>query len=409
MSPLAVKIRSFVLDLIKISTFVLQLTSKANKRMKQQAFDIVGGGIAGLSTALALSQKDLDFRLFEQAKSYQPIGAGLILANNALEVYQRLGIYEAIKAKSSSIRAMHICDEQLRPLSTIEISKLGTKLGSLALHRADLQDILLDQLDLNKIKMGHQLQSFKQEEKEIVLDFAHAGQYQATQVLAADGLYSKLRSFVTPHAKIRNSKQLCWRGLCQLTLPPEYQNQLFEAWGKARRFGFVPIGQGWLYYYALLSYEESPEELDQSQLLSYFQDFHPLIRQILLEEAKLHKDEIRDLSPIKSWHKGPVCLLGDAAHALTPNMGQGACQAIEDAYVVAHYLSSKSPEAAYAAYQANRQKKALKVVQNSWQIGQIAHWKAGWARSLRNGLMRLTPNSLSAKSSAHIFSFQAPL
>ncbi|WCL80225.1 FAD-dependent monooxygenase [Saprospira sp. CCB-QB6] len=378
------------------------------KRMKQQTFDIVGGGIAGLSTALALSQKGIDFRLFEQAQSYRPIGAGIILANNALEVYQRLGIYEAIKTKSSPIQAMHICDEQLRPLSTVEIAQLGTKLGSLALHRADLQDILLEQLDLNKIKMGHQLQSFQQEGKELLLDFADAGQYRAEQLLAADGLYSKLRTFVEPQALIRGSKQLCWRGLCQLELPPKYQNQLFEAWGKARRFGFVPIGQGWLYYYALLSYEESPEELDQSQLLDYFQDFHPLVQQIIAAEAKLHEDEIRDLSPIKSWHKGPVCLLGDAAHALTPNMGQGACQSIEDAYVLAHYLAEKSPEAAYAAYQASRQKKALKVVQNSWKIGQMAHWKSGWAGRLRNGLMRLTPNSLTAKSSAHIFSFQAP-
>ncbi len=100
---------------------------------------------------------------------------------------------------------------------------------------------------------------------------------------------------------------------------------------------------------------------------------------------------MEDLKPIKKWHDEFACLIGDAAHATTPNMGQGACQSIEDAYVLADCLAKQSDSRAFTAYQKLRMPSAHQVVNQSWQIGKISHWKNPIGVALRNSLLQLIP------------------
>lgn len=118
---------------------------------------------------------------------------------------------------------------------------------------------------------------------------------------------------------------------------------------------------------------------------------------------QINTAEMTDLEPISNWSKDKVCLMGDAAHATTPNMGQGACQAIEDAYVLAACLEKDEPNEAFAVFQKLRLKKAHQVVKTSWMIGKMAHIENPVLRGLRNQMMRMTPTSVSRKQSGQIF------
>lgn len=198
---------------------------------------------------------------------------------------------------------------------------------------------------------------------------------------------------------------MCWRGVTNYTLPKKYKNELNEAWGKGDRFGFVQIADNKTYWYALKTFKTKKEEFSVNEIETYFKTYHPIIRNIIGSTPKeqIHTSEISDLQPTKLWQKGNICLVGDAAHATTPNMGQGACQAIEDAYILTECLSKYEVKEAFKKFQKIRLEKAHKVVKVSWTIGKIAHLSNPISIVLRNQIMKLTPEKIIRKQSEHFF------
>jgi 2-polyprenyl-6-methoxyphenol hydroxylase-like FAD-dependent oxidoreductase len=170
----------------------------------------------------------------------------------------------------------------------------------------------------------------------------------------------------------------------------------------------VQINPNKVYWYALKSLDTQ-----QNKHVAFdmhpFESYHPMVRDIMkaTPPQAIHTAFISDLKPIQKWHKEHVCLLGDAAHATTPNMGQGACQAIEDAYMLSECLQRFEPNEAFSIYQKNRISKAHHVVNKSWALGKLAHWKNPLATQLRNQLIRITPNSVGRKQSGKIFQLGA--
>ena len=152
-----------------------------------------------------------------------------------------------------------------------------------------------------------------------------------------------------------SAKQICWRGITKIELPKKYQTELNEPWGKGKRFGFVAIAKNEYYWYALTDYKANyQKEFKNINLVDFYSDFHPIVQKILNSTPKenILTNEMLDLKPISTWYKNNVCLLGDSAHATTPNLGQGACQAIESALVLANCLGQhKSPESAFKEFQ----------------------------------------------------------
>lgn len=188
---------------------------------------------------------------------------------------------------------------------------------------------------------------------------------------------------------------MCWRGWVEFDLPEKFHHEAFESWGKAKRFGFVKISDKKVYWYALINEGRSK---GSHTLVENFKDFHPLIIKILeaTPNENVILNDITDLSPIPKWYAENLCLIGDSAHATTPNMGQGACQAIEDAYIIGQLLeSSKDFNSVFEKFQNIRRKKVDYVVNTSWKIGQISQWEKG--NSLRNFFLRLIPESTNQK------------
>ena len=369
--------------------------------------DIIGSGIGGLTTAIALEQKGINTRVFEQAQQIEPVGAGIILANNAMQVYEKLGLRKKIEESGNQISSMKITKSNLKPLSKIDLTYFEQKHSNsnIAIHRGRLQQILIDKLKLTKINLGHKLTSIVENKNGYYLKFENGEQIQSSMILGADGLNSVVRQNLFPNNRIRNANQICWRGVTKYKLPVEFRNELNEAWGKSERFGFVQIAENKVYWYALKAFKKNKNEFSIIDLEQYFSDYNSVIKNIIKSTKKeqINTAEISDLKPTNIWYKKNVCLIGDSAHATTPNMGQGACQSIEDAFVLSECLNRYEITKAFTEYQKLRLPKAHHVVRASWLVGKMAHLSNPILISLRNKMLKLIPSSVNRKQNEKIF------
>lgn len=369
--------------------------------------DIIGAGIGGLTTAIALEQKGIKTRVFEQATEIKPVGAGIILANNAMQVYEKLGLRSVIEKHGNHIASMNITNKNLKPISKVDLSFFEKKheVKNIAIHRGVLQQILIDALKTTELHLNHCLQTIIKKDDGYTLVFENGAEIESLVLLGADGIQSKVQQILFSKNTLRNAHQICWRGITDFKLPLEYQHQLNEAWGRTARFGFVKIASNKVYWYALKSYRQDADEYNVNGLQNYFEEYNTVIQNIIAstKKEKIHTATISDFKPTNNWYKSSVCLLGDAAHAMTPNLGQGACQAIEDAYVLSECISKYGITIAFKEYEKIRLPKAHRVVKTSWTIGKLSHITNPILIALRNQLMRLVPSSVNRKQSAQIF------
>jgi 2-polyprenyl-6-methoxyphenol hydroxylase-like FAD-dependent oxidoreductase len=179
--------------------------------------------------------------------------------------------------------------------------------------------------------------------------------------------------------------------------------------GDGLRFAYSQMTDTHVYFYCTLRTEAGGKDVPgetKARLRKLFAGFGPIAQQIIeaADETAIIRTDLFDFKPVKSWVKGRVALLGDAAHATTPNLGQGGAQAVEDAYVIAQALAEAgSIDEALRRYQAVRMEKATHVVNASWSYGQITNWSNPIATWLRDLLMRNLPRSLGERQIARLY------
>jgi len=366
---------------------------------------IIGAGIGGLTTAIALKQKGFEVEIFEASKDFRKAGSGINLAINAMQVFKRLGIYEEISSLGSYTNSLLITDEKLNTITKVNLvnAEIEFKAKTYAIHRATLHTILLNRLDGVKIHLNKKLKSLSQSNDEVNFIFEDRTSYNSNILIGADGIHSVVRKSIIKNTELRIAKQVCWRGIVKIDIPKKYQTELNELWGKGKRFGFVHINKNEVYWYALATYKNEFSNINLEEL---FSNFSPLIKKIIstTEKSNIIFNEMMDLKPISSWHHKNICLIGDASHATTPNLGQGACQAIESAYVIAECLSTeKNIQLAFEKLEKTRKKNAEKIVNISWTVGKMAHLENRVGIFLRNNTMRLMPKKLTEKQSTSIY------
>lgn len=370
-----------------------------------ETVNIIGAGIGGLTTALTLQQKGLNVKIFESSAEIKPVGAGIIMANNAMQVFQKLGIQDKIEKAGNKISYMKITDTQLNNISVVDLTEYEKKYGvhNIAIHRGELQKILANEVGYDNINLSKRLSKIEKTEV-FKLTFEDNSAVESKLVIGADGIKSVVRNQLFQESTLRNANQKCWRGICEIDLPEKYHNELNEAWGKGKRFGFVKISNQKVYWYALTNSKNTKS--DEVNLTEMFSEFHSDILKIISATGKkqIIVSDIFDLKPIYKWQGENICLIGDAAHATTPNLGQGACQAIEDAYVIGKLLGSGlSIENTFEDYEKLRRKKAHSIVNTSWTIGKIAHIENRFGVWLRNFAMKSLPKSANKKQLDMIF------
>ncbi|MHC5309841.1 FAD-dependent monooxygenase [Myroides sp. LJL116] len=366
---------------------------------------IIGAGIAGLTMALALKKQNIDFVIYESAKKLKPVGAGIALAANAMQIFNYFGISEKLKQSGVRMLQVELSDFNLNRLSTNDLLSFENKYKALniAIHRRELHRILVEEIGIENILLDKRLACVKQENPQaytlIMLDGSN---FTHSIVIGADGLRSKVRDFVYPNSKIRDAKQVCYRGVVDFNLPNELDNTSLEAWGSGKRFGFVKINDNQVYWYFLIN--ENLKK-DSATLSSYLKACPDMVRELIQKtpSENIFEDNIYDLEPINNWVKGGVCLIGDAAHATTPNLGQGACQGIEDAYVISLLLQKYDLLMALEKYPNLRRAKAHKVVKQSWNLGKVAQLESVFWGNMRNAAFQLLPEYLANKQMNWLF------
>ncbi|OON68935.1 hypothetical protein B0919_11650 [Hymenobacter sp. CRA2] len=375
-------------------------------------FLIIGAGIGGLATALALRQQGQGVQVCEAAPALREIGAGVVLGANAMRALDHLGVHAVVRTAGYPVTRVALLDERGHVLNDIDTRPFTERIGydNLAILRADLQRVLLAELPAGTVQLGKVLTRFESAEGRVTAHFADGSTATAEALVAADGIRSRVRQQLLPAAQPRYAGYTCWRGVIEAASLGLEPGRSTEAWGPAGRFGVVPLGNGQVYWFACIN-SAPPQNptyraFRLADLQRHFAGFHAPIPQLLsltTDEQVLWGDII-DLPPLPRFCFGQVLLLGDAAHATTPNMGQGAGQAVEDAAMLARCLQeAPDVEQAFRLFDARRRPRTTRIVNQSWQLGKVAQLSNPALVWLRNAVMRRLPAAVNARQMAFLY------
>ncbi|MFO0914004.1 MAG: FAD-dependent monooxygenase [Pirellulales bacterium] len=362
---------------------------------------IVGGGIGGLTAGLALSQRGWDVSVHEAAPELRPVGAGIWVPINALRVLDRLGVAAAVTAAGVELDRIQLLTSGGDEIYSTDLRPLRHRLGHtvVSIRRAKLVEQLAAALPPRSLRLGSALVDYNVSSDRVLAVFADGGEAAGDLLVAADGIHSLVRQKLDSAAGLRTSGQVCYRGISRLKLPDECRRSAREYWGGASRFGWSVVGPEEVYWYAPVSLANQGRDSSRDlveKLRARYTDFPDPIPELLRRTAAsdvIHT-ELNEIWRSRRWWSERVVLLGDAAHAMTPNLGQGGAQAIEDAYVLADVLAEHSElNAGLATYQRRRQARVAWIAATARRIGQLAHWEQPLLCRIRNGILRNMPSS----------------
>ena len=359
---------------------------------------VVGGGIAGLSAAIALRRTGNEAVVLERAPRIDPVGAGITLFANAMRALDRLGVGEAVAARGAAATRSAILTSDGRELTRVPSDLLE---GTIALHRADLQAELA--AASGDVRLGVEVTAVEQGEDGVVARSTDGSEERGDLLVGADGLSSVVRRAIARRADPLRRLH----GLAGSLLGAGGSRAPDRSWGVGERFGLVDIGRGRTYWFATKNAPEGePDEPGgrKAEIRRRFSGWHEPIAAVVeaADESAILRNDVYYLEPIPRWSDGRVVLVGDAAHATTPGVGQGAAQAIEDAVVLADRLAVRGrTAAALAEYETIRRPRAEAVLKMSRRVDKAAQLANPLGWRLRNAIVRGCPSGLSAASSSH--------
>jgi len=373
---------------------------------------IIGGGIGGLTTAIALRRKGIEAEVFERSSEVREVGAGISLWANAIKALRQLGLGEALDSISLVNQEGAVRHWNGAFLSRTPLRELERLFGSgvIVLHRAELLDLLARNAGTSNIHPGHQCSSFHQDSDGVTATFSNGQTARGDILIGADGLHSVVRTGLGHRDPIRYSGYTAWRAVVSYSGPSFPPG---ESWGPGRRFGMLPVKGGRAYWFATHNTRAGESgENSQEELLTLFRGWHEPVEALIraATPSTILRNDIYDREPLPAWGQGRVTLLGDAAHPMTPNLGQGGCQAIEDALELARCLGSgTNVEESLKRYEASRIPRTSSVVLASRRIGAMGQLENPLLCGLRNLVLRLTPDSMTLRSLAPVVGYEGHL
>lgn len=334
---------------------------------------VVGGGIGGLTAAIALSQAGWRVRVLERAASLEPIGTGIILAPNAVRALESLGLGDALRSSGHVLKLGGLRTTSGRwlhhaPLSTVN-PEAGTAQGvSFVMSRPDLVALLVSALPDGAVELGTEVLSVTAE-GEVTLE---SESIAADLVVGADGIRSAVRAAAFPrHPQPVFAGFTAWR-----LIVDEARDEAFEGWGDGRIFGVVPMNDRQTYVFLTSRTTEGEVPVGAQDLRERFAEWPADMISLLdgVTDEQLLAHEVRWLrAKLPAYHSGRIALVGDAAHAMTPNLGQGACQGIEDGVALGSLLRNEAVDVALASYSKLRVTPSQRIAARSALVARIAH------------------------------------
>ncbi|MEV6773978.1 FAD-dependent oxidoreductase [Nocardia sp. NPDC051030] len=343
---------------------------------------IIGAGIAGLTTAAALQGQGHSIAIFEKARRLQPVGAGFTLQPNGVSRLSRLGLSDAIRSVGSPVDRSFVCDSQGREIPVDIMHRLSGNGTSYAIHRADFQSILLSALDGVEIHTDRRFESYHEEDDSVVVRFGDGQTERADLVIGADGSKSVMQAALGNEASPVGENIMAYRALVPVEqIDWAAMEPRMGIWlGEGKTLLCYRVSSGTLMNIA--AYVPADRNTAESwsapgstdELVSIFSGWEPRVVDTLARVSDSFKWGIYDRPALTTWCSRSVALVGDAAHAMVPHLGQGANQAIQDAFALAECLveaDRSNLEERLRTYEQVRKARAEFIQRLSRDAGQL--------------------------------------
>ena len=355
----------------------------------------MGAGIGGIAAGIALLDAGFQVTVFEKSEELREAGAGMSLWPNGTGVLQELGLLDRVMqhgALGTNFLLRNTSGELLMNIRTAEADT-----PTVCVHRADLLRALTDAFPHECLKLDHAVEELSFTGAKARLKFSNGEEFVCDGVIGADGIHSRIRSSLPGARKPAYQGYAIVRAVADAPSGlPSGHNE--ETWGAGNRFGVLAIGRNKVCWYATAN-TSGPRQLARDckdRWLETFSGWHGFIPDLIAQTdpAAILVSDACDLVPFRSHSPQPVTLLGDASHALTPNLGQGACLALEDSFVLAGCLRQYSNiTEAFRRYESLRFSHLLSAVLRSRWLGYVGQWESRAAVALRNAITRILPAS----------------
>ncbi|HEY1189118.1 MAG TPA: FAD-dependent monooxygenase, partial [Gemmata sp.] len=359
---------------------------------------IIGSGIAGLAAAVALRKVGAEVVVYERTPELREVGAGISLWANALRALDHIGAGAAVRAVALKMTRSEVRGRNGR---TVQIALRAPELEARyalpelvrMVHRADLVTALASQLPPGTARYGFECAAVDVGGAGATARFANGHTDAGDVVIGADGIRSVVRTAVRGPEPLRYAGYTCWRGICPrpACVEPGYVG---EWWGRGQRLGITTLPGDRVYWFATKNAPPGGHEPDERAfLIQAFAGWADPAPALFATTPADHvfRNDILDRPPVRVWSKGPIGVIGDAAHPTTPNLGQGGCQALEDAVVLARCLAiARDPARGLEAFTAARRSRTAAVTRESWRLGRLGQVEgraACWLRDASLGLL----------------------
>jgi 2-polyprenyl-6-methoxyphenol hydroxylase-like FAD-dependent oxidoreductase len=377
----------------------------------------VGGGIGGLSAGIGLQRAGWEVSVLERMPELHEVGSGLTLWTNAMRALGKLGVADVVQAGGAVIERLENRNWRGEPFATLPIHKIGEKFGApcVSIHRADLQATLAAALAPGALRLGVQCSGFSQDDRGVTVRLSDGGEQRADLLVGADGIKSTVRAQLFGASPPRYSGYTCWRSAARLEHPGLGPTLYTQLYGPRSTFGIFPIGPGFFSWYGTRmtpagggTGKSSPEWKREAQ--AEFKEWYEPVRAVIdaTPEAGVSRQDIYDLKPIDLWSKGRVTLLGDAAHATTPTLGQGGCMAIEDSVVLSRVLAGGGDvSACLRDYSDQRFRRANGIVRQARRHGVLYHAANPLLETVRHIFLKRAPVSIAMREVEKLMGYEA--
>lgn len=382
---------------------------------------IVGGGIAGLAAALFAQKRGLKLPIYERHHAIDGGHHLLWIAPNGMQLLNTLGLANQVSELATPQKRMQFATKELRTLISLDSEKLSRdcQFPIMAIKRRDLWQLLLNEFlrGDGRILYDHELSNLQVHEEGVLLNFgAQRAPVVHSYVIGADGMGSLVRSLLFPESSVRYQGICTWLGESRSPVAARFVGKTVEAWGRGTRFVLTSLDGQKVYWSALerpAHYEKNSTEIPETigdDLRRLFSDYHADIRAVLAEAdvTRIQRCNFGVVSGLPSYCRGSVVLIGDAAHGMPPNMGQGASLGIEDALWVTSCLARNEPKLAFAQYDRMRRARVHTMLNIANSMNVLFQPKSKFASALRDRVAAAVPNALTQMRMAHLYNAPIP-
>jgi 2-polyprenyl-6-methoxyphenol hydroxylase-like FAD-dependent oxidoreductase len=367
---------------------------------------IAGGGIGGMALAAALERVGIPYLLLERADRLGEVGSGLGVLPGAVQALTELGAAEDDLGEAAPFRTFRIASASGRDLVEVDFERVFRATGhrGYVMRRSRLHELLVGLVDPSCIRLGAEVGRVETVSGRAVVELRDSERIEADLLVGADGLLSVVREHVLGDGAPRYAGETIFRGIAEHELErPELSRELF---GLGHRAAYYALGPGRVYWWAsapLAAGTVIPEGSRRDYLGETFEGWPFGIPEVHRDtpEASILQNDVFDRRPARRWHRGTAVLLGDAAHPTTPNLGQGACLAIEDGLVLARSIrDAGGAEEAFTRFHRERARRAARTVRLSRLWGEAGQWTSPALVWGRDTALRLTPSAVFQRQAA---------